>query len=131
MTARTEFSRKVKRQIIERANGFCEACDAVLKPGEGEVDHILPCALGGKSDAANGRLICNVCHKDKTKADVRAKSKADRARDKHSGAMRSKRQMKSRGFDKVPKRGKIDKSALPALPPKRLYEGKAGDHGSS
>jgi 5-methylcytosine-specific restriction endonuclease McrA len=86
--ARLEFSRKAKAIIIARANGQCDACGAVLKPGEGDIDHILPCALGGLPEAANGRLICRVCHKAKTADDIRRIRKADRQRDKHSGAVK-------------------------------------------
>ena len=85
---RREFSRKVRAAIIARANGRCEACDAVLKPSEGEVDHILPCALGGKPEAANGRLLCRQCHAGKTATDIRQVRKADRQRDKGTGAIR-------------------------------------------
>ena len=86
--ARLEFSRKVRASIIARAKGKCEACGASLKPREGEVDHILPDALGGRPEASNGRLICTVCHKAKTAGDVRRIRKADRQRDKSSGAVR-------------------------------------------
>ena len=89
--ARAEFSRKVRAQIIARADGKCEACGGVLKPGEGDVDHVLPDALGGKPEAANGRLICKVCHKAKTATDVGRIRKADRMRDRHSGAIKPKR----------------------------------------
>src|SRR5690606_19092516 len=67
--SRVEFSRKVKAAIIKRAGGKCEKCNAALKAGEGEVDHILPCALGGEATVANGRLLCRVCHKAKTHTD--------------------------------------------------------------
>jgi hypothetical protein len=51
--SRREFSRKVRKQAIERANGKCEnkACGAVLKSGEAEIDHILPCELGRRTNA--------------------------------------------------------------------------------
>jgi 5-methylcytosine-specific restriction endonuclease McrA len=118
MTARLEFPRKVKTAIIARANGKCEACRAVLKPGEGEVDHILPCALGGKPEAANGRLICTVCHKAKTASDIGSIRKADRQRDKASGAIRPKAKIRSVGFptkERTPKK---------SLSPRRIYEAK-------
>lgn len=83
---RIEFSRKVRRQIIERAGGKCEKCGAVLKPGAGEIDHILAAELGGEATPANGRLLCKVCHKAKTADDVRRIRKADRQRDKATGA---------------------------------------------
>ena len=90
MSKRMEFSRKIKAQIIARANGKCEKCSAMLKTGEGEVDHILPCALGGEATVANGRLLCRVCHVEKTAGDIKAIRKSDRQRDKASGAVRPK-----------------------------------------
>lgn len=90
MSKRIEFTRKVKAQIIARANGKCEKCSAMLKTGEGEVDHILPCALGGEPTVANGRLLCRVCHVEKTAGDIKALRKSDRQRDKSTGAVRPK-----------------------------------------
>lgn len=118
MTVRIEFPRKIRAAIIARANGVCEACTAVLKTGEGEVDHILPCALGGKAEAANGWLLCRVCHGEKTANDIRSVRKADRARDKATRAMRSKVKIRSAGFPKAPKPA-IDK--LPMLGPRQLF----------
>jgi 5-methylcytosine-specific restriction endonuclease McrA len=112
--ARLEFSRKVRRAIIERANGRCEACKAAMKRGEGEVDHIRPDALGGAPTAANGRLICEVCHKSKTAADVRQIRKADRQRDKSSGAIRPKGSIPS-----PPKQPKP--ASKTSLPPRNLF----------
>lgn len=106
--ARLEFSRKVRKAIIDRAKGKCEACDAPLKPGEGEVDHILPDALGGKPEAANGRLICRVCHKAKTAADIGRIRKADRQRDKATGAVRPAGKIRSPGFAKKERPKKLD-----------------------
>lgn len=90
MSKRIEFTRKDKAKIIARANGKCEKCSAILKTGEGEVDHILPCALGGEATVANGRLLCRVCHIEKTAGDIKAIRKSDRQRDKASGAVRPK-----------------------------------------
>jgi hypothetical protein len=36
MGERLEFSRKVRKQIIDRADGKCEKCGAALKVGERE-----------------------------------------------------------------------------------------------
>jgi len=96
MIKRIEFARKVKAQIIARANGKCEKCSAMLKTGEGEVDHILPCALGGEATVANGRLLCRVCHVEKTVGDIKAIRKSDRQRDKSTGAVRPKSALSSR-----------------------------------
>ncbi|HWD14187.1 MAG TPA: HNH endonuclease signature motif containing protein [Pseudochrobactrum sp.] len=115
MTKRIEFTRKIKAQIITRANGKCEKCSAILKAGEGEVDHILPCALGGEATVANGRLLCRVCHVEKTADDIRRVRKSDRQRDKASGALRTKSALAGR---------KQPKPALTKIVQKRrsLYE---------
>lgn len=88
--ARREFTRKVKQAAYERAAGKCERCSAVLKQREGEVDHILPDVLGGEPVLANAMVLCRQCHKDKTATDIKRTRKADRQRDKATGAIRPK-----------------------------------------
>jgi 5-methylcytosine-specific restriction endonuclease McrA len=113
MSKRMEFSRKDKAKIIARANGKCEKCYAMLKTSEGEVDHILPCALGGEATVANGRLLCRVCHVEKTAGDIKAIRKSDRQRDKASGAVRPKSSLAGR---------KQPKPALrKTLPPRAMF----------
>ena len=122
MTRRTEFSRKIKAAVHLRANGRCESdgCGAKLKKGEGEVDHVQADALGGEATLDNARLLCRVCHAAKSANDVRAVRKADRARDRQSGALKSKRPLRSR--NDLRKRDKASvRAALPALPPRPLY----------
>lgn len=117
---RLEFSRKTRLSIISRADGKCEKCSAALKVGEGEVDHILPDALGGEPTIANGMLLCRVCHKAKTADDIRRVRKADRQRDKGNGAIRPKGAFKSQGFPKYAKPEKA--SVRAALPPRQLFK---------
>ena len=117
--SRQEFSRKTRRAIFERAAGKCEACGAALKPGEGEVDHILPASLGGDASVANGRLICRVCHVAKTSADVKGIRKADRQRDKNTPAIRPKQSIRSAGFPRSEREPRVST----ALPPRQLYTG--------
>lgn len=113
---RAEFSRKTKAAVILRAAGKCEKCSAALKAGEGDVDHILPCALGGEPTIANGRLICRVCHAEKTANDIRQIRKSDRQRDKATGAVRSKQSIKSPSF---PSTEKAESRSSKAMPPRR------------
>ena len=87
MTRPHNFTRKDRAAIALRANGCCEICGMRLKVGEGDADHILPVDLGGDSTIENGRWICRPCHKGKTANDVRMIRKADRQRDRHTGAM--------------------------------------------
>lgn len=118
MSNRREFSRKVRRQAIERADGKCEnkACGAALKPGEAEVDHILPCEMGGEPILSNAQVLCRTCHKAKTAKDVRSIRKSDRARDKASGAIKPKQKVQSRGFDRK------ERIPKPSLPPRQLFK---------
>lgn len=118
--SRLEFTRKTKAIIIARAAGKCEACEAVLKPGEGEVDHILPCALGGEPTVANGRLICRVCHVAKSANDIRSIRKADRSRDKATGAIAPKQKIPGRGFP-VSQSAAKRQTKIP-LPPRALFK---------
>ncbi|HEY0125006.1 MAG TPA: HNH endonuclease signature motif containing protein [Rhizobium sp.] len=117
MSKRLEFNRKTRAAIISRANGHCEICKAALKPSEGDVDHVLPCALGGEPTIANGRWICRVCHAEKTADDIRRIRKADRSRDKHSGAVRATGKIRSAGFPKTEKAARAtSKQSLPYRP---------------
>ena len=119
--SRLNFSRKVMSQAKQRANGRCEKCGGDLK-GTGEVDHILPDALGGKPELANAQVLCKPCHKEKTTDDVQRIRKSDRQRDKELGAMKPpSKTIKSPGFPKSEKRPKIDKSGLAPLPPRKLF----------
>lgn len=121
---RKNFPAKVRETIFKRAAGHCEKCKAALKKSEGEIDHILPDALTGKPEAANGMLLCRVCHRAKTNKDIKKISKANRQKKKDNGTLKPKGQIKSRGFAKSPKPKKIDKAAIDALAnikPKQLY----------
>lgn len=113
---RREFSRKVRAAAFLRANGTCESCSAKLKVGEGEVDHILPCALGGEPMLANARVLCSVCHKAKSADDIKTVRKSDRQRDKASGATLSS----PRGFRKSQPQMRASSPLTKPLPPRRL-----------
>lgn len=116
--SRREFPRKVRQAALNRANGHCEKCKAVLKRREGEVDHILPDILGGEPVLANAQILCRVCHAEKTADDIRRTRKADRARDKASGAVRPAGKLKGPGFPSSPK-PRVERKTLP---PRQIYE---------
>ena len=114
MTKRLEFPRKVRAAVIARANGKCEKCAAAVKPGAFEIDHILEAEYGGDATLGNAQLLCLPCHKVKNATGVRDMRKAERARDKASGAIE-----RGKKWQKPVK----DKSAGKAsLPPRRLFQ---------
>jgi 5-methylcytosine-specific restriction endonuclease McrA len=113
--ARKEFSRKVKQAALARAAGMCQRCNAVLKPREGEVDHILPDILGGEPVLANAQVLCRQCHAEKTAADIQRTRKADRQRDKHSGAIRPSSSLSRPKQPRAP-------MSKPPLPPRQMYK---------
>ena len=120
---RRDFPRKITASAILRANGCCEACGAKLKVGEAEVDHILPDALGGEPILANARVLCRVCHRAKSADDIGRIRKADRQRDRHTGALAKPSRLKGAGFRKAPPQSRAS-TPLPEhkrLPPRKGY----------
>lgn len=98
MSTRREFTRRQRAEIILRATGadgviICEGCGMRLGKKPFEIDHILPCALGGEATLDNAQLLGKeCCHRGgKTQDDIRRIRKADRQRDKHNGAVKPKR----------------------------------------
>lgn len=84
---RTEFSNKVKRDALKRANGKCEVpgCGAFLSLNKYHYDHIIPDQLGGDASLDNCQVACWACHKEKTRQDVADIAKAKRRERKHHG----------------------------------------------
>lgn len=89
---RQEFSRKTKAEALERSGGCCCSCRIPLTPATGiEFDHRIPDAVNGENSVGNCEPLCGNCHGAKTSGDVKAIAKTKRIRDKHSGAMKTKR----------------------------------------
>ena len=67
MTSSTYISPSVRRLVAERAKSRCEYCQLQqeLCPDTFEVDHILPRALGGKTEPNNLCYACPVCNNAK------------------------------------------------------------------
>lgn len=56
----------IRRQVIERAGGFCEYCLADQLNGVPmEIDHIAPTSAGGKTEPDNLCLACRYCNAKK------------------------------------------------------------------
>jgi 5-methylcytosine-specific restriction enzyme A len=105
---RKEFSTRTKALAFQRSNGRCEACGMRLQPGPGwfECDHVNPDGLTGSNDLANCRVLCRICHREKTRGDVGAIAKAKRREARHIGAHKSRNPLP--GGKKSPWKRKMD-----------------------
>ncbi len=63
-----KVSVKLRREVIDRANGFCEYCrsNSVFSDSPFDVEHITPLALGGKTVSENLALSCHGCNLHKS-----------------------------------------------------------------
>ncbi len=93
MSPRREFSAKVRLEIIRRATDAtgtprCEHCGGVAKGGE--VNHKAMDAMqidkSAKLTAADGELLCGVCHKAETARQMPMLAKARHQERAHLGA---------------------------------------------
>jgi 5-methylcytosine-specific restriction protein A len=48
----------MRLQVLRRDRFLCARCGALAS----EVDHVVPCELGGRDDPANLRSLCSRCH---------------------------------------------------------------------
>lgn len=121
---RIEFPAKVRDKAADRAAGKCQKCGLPFAGKKMHFDHILPLALNGDSSLSNCQVLCEPCHKEKTaKEDVPRIRKADRVRRASRGIGNDGPKIQSAGFPKKRERpGRIDKSALPTLAKRSIYE---------
>lgn len=102
MADRVEFDKKTRIAAFARCGGKCESCEAKLKVGEGEYDHVIPYFLSRDSSLDNCQVLCVPCHRGvgaKTADDQRIIAKVKRVKMKHEGTFpASKAKIKSRGF---------------------------------
>jgi len=65
----TRALRREAAQVRARARHRCAHCGRSTPPGSGAVDHRVPLAEGGPTVPANLQLLCDGCHRPKTRAD--------------------------------------------------------------
>jgi 5-methylcytosine-specific restriction endonuclease McrA len=100
---RHEFTKRVKFDAWLRCNGFCETCNARLRPGRYRYDHRTPDTFGGTATLDNIQVICSACDNEKTyKSDIPAIAKNNRVRNKHLGIGKRKRTIPGRTFSGQP-----------------------------
>jgi len=62
---RIEFSRSVKEKVMDKSGNKCERCSIDFDDDfKGELHHIRPIFLGGKSNLENCSLLCKKCHNE-------------------------------------------------------------------
>lgn len=62
------FTPAMRRAAYERQNGICAKCKKHFEIGEMEADHITPWSKGGKTNAANCKMLCQA--DNRLKSDV-------------------------------------------------------------
>lgn len=60
------FDKDDKRAMFERQNGICPHCKEKFELSQMEADHITPWSQGGKTDLANGQMLCKACNRKKS-----------------------------------------------------------------
>lgn len=133
---RREFSRDVRAEIIRRATNAagqvcCEGCGYVgLKKHKYQVDHTTPTQIlleKRKLTAADGKVLCLLCHKEKTGEDVARITKAKAQEASRMGLKAPSKTIQGRGFAPKPetKPSKPERTdtvkGMPRLPPRSLF----------
>ena len=76
----------VRMRVLCRYHGRCAKCTRDLKQNRWDCDHIVALCNGGLNVESNLRPLCiTPCHSDKTLADRRIKTTADRAQKRDFG----------------------------------------------
>lgn len=128
--SRREFPRAIKVAVIKRATRdgvtYCEKCGALAK--RWQIDHIRPDGLLGEPTIENAQLLGECCYTPKNADDTAKIAKAKRREAKALGAKKpAGRPIVSVPFPppedkkRSDRTGKVDKSALPALPRRPMF----------
>lgn len=66
------------REVRVESGGVCEVCGSDVGVENIEVDHRLALVEGGTNDKENLSPLCGACHRDKTRAELKARWKRRR-----------------------------------------------------
>lgn len=122
-TPRKPLTPTQRLKLFEAHKGICGICTREIRSGESWVDeHMRPLALGGTNELENRRPVHVVCAAAKTSDDIKQIAKAKRQKRAALGIKKEGQKIQSRGFDRVEKHRSIDKSSLPELPRRGLYQ---------
>lgn len=99
-TPDTPVPPRVKVRVFERTYGICAGCTRLIFAGDKwECDHKIPLIAGGENRESNLQVLCDWCHRDKTKLDVANKATTYRKRAKHLGVPLKKKRALPGGKD--------------------------------
>lgn len=84
-TSKDEFPSGVRNDALRRANGRCEACGTLLRPGRIQIDHKKAVAFGGKPVLSNAQVLGDCCYTPKNANDNAAAKRSNRITRKNAG----------------------------------------------
>jgi len=102
-TPDTAIPKRVIVRVFEKFGGRCAECERKINAGAGDkfqIDHIQAMVNGGANSEGNLQLLCDWCHKGKTRSDVAQKATTARIKAKNMGIKGTGRKIQSRGFPK-------------------------------
>lgn len=107
----------VRLRILRRFDRRCQLTGIIIADGQPfDLEHEKPLEEGGENRERNLVPVLRLPHELKTAAERKRQAKADRmARKAHGLDLPPKKKIQSRGFDRVEKERKIDKSVLGPL----------------
>ena len=93
---------RVRLRVFAKYGGTCYLSGRKIRPGDAwEVEHVKPLHLGGSNSEDNLAPALVSFHREKSAAELTAKAKADRVRQKHLGIYpKSPFKLRGRGFPK-------------------------------
>jgi len=94
---------RVRLRIFNRYGGHCHVSGIKIRPGDAwHCDHIVALCNGGQHVELNLAPVLTEPHKEKTKLDIKEKSKVAKKRMHHLGIRGKKRTIAYRKFDGTP-----------------------------
>lgn len=92
--------RRVRLRIWEQHDRRCATCRRPIgESNPWDCDHIEPLATGGRHAEGNLQPLCRDCHPNKTRNDLRAKSRSARVRSRMAGIQKDRTITAWRRFD--------------------------------
>lgn len=109
---------RVRLRVFERSGGRCAKCERRVMPGDPPwaCDHVVAIINGGANRETNLQMLCDWCHKQKTRSDVALKSDTYATRMAHFGFRRTSKRPMPHGKNSPTKR-KVTGEVVPRRAP--------------